>query len=82
MIVKRLIINRHIKQSFSIILLFLIVGCATHPTVSTTRMEKGMSSYGYTLSAENILPYAWFRYATSNISNIGFRIGLPVYGTG
>ena len=41
-----------------------------------------MSSYGYTLSVENILPYAWFRYATSDISNIGFRIGLPVYGTG
>jgi len=82
MIVKRLIINRYIKQSFSIIILFLIAGCATHPTVSTTRMEKGMSSYGYTLSAENILPYVWFRYATSDIGNIGFRIGLPVYGTG
>ena len=77
-----MITRRHNNRSISIILLFLVVGCATHPTVSTTRMEKGMSSYGYTLSVENILPYAWFRYATSDISNIGFRIGLPVYGTG
>ena len=45
-------------------------------------MKKGMSSYGYTLSAENILPYVCVPYATSDIGNIGFRIRLPVYGTG
>ena len=66
----------------SAIVLLLFVGCATHPTISATRMEKGMSSYGYTLSVENVLPYVWYRYAISDISNVGFRIGLPVYGTG
>lgn len=62
--------------------LLLLAGCATHPTVSTERMAKGESQYGYTLSVENVFPFIWYRYALSDKSDVGFRVGLPIYGSG
>jgi len=66
---------------FLSIVLF-VGGCATHPTVSTTRMEEGEKKYGWSWSAENIFPYYWYRYGLSDKSDIGLRVGLPIYGTG
>lgn len=63
-------------------LVILLAGCATHPTVSPTRMKKGDSRYGYTLSTENLFPYLWYRVGVSEVSDIGLRVGLPLYGTG
>lgn len=57
-------------------------GCATHPTIGPERLAKGETSYGYTLSIENVVPYMWFRYGLNEISDIGLRVGLPLYGTG
>ena len=33
-------------------------------------------------SLENIFPYLWYRKGISNRSDIGFRVGLPIYGSG
>lgn len=60
----------------------LITGCATHPTPDLIRMQKGESAYGWSLAIENILPYGWYRWALSDNTSLGFRVGLPVYGTG
>lgn len=72
-------------KSFTLIFLALLIfytGCATHPTVSPKRLTEGESRYGYTLSIENVFPVMWYRKGISDVSDIGFRIGLPVYGTG
>lgn len=46
-------------------------------------MEKGETKYGYTLAAENFpFPYFWYRIGVSDISNLGFRVGIPIYGSG
>jgi len=60
----------------------LFAGCATHPTISPKRLKKGESRYGYTLSLENVFPYMWYRKGISEVSDVGIRVGLPVYGTG
>ncbi|NOZ73776.1 MAG: hypothetical protein GXO90_00105 [FCB group bacterium] len=62
--------------------LIIISGCATHPTPDLTRMKKGESTYGWSLAIENILPYGWYRWAVTDNTSLGFRVGLPVYGTG
>lgn len=64
-----------------LIVTFFLAGCATHPTVSTTPMEKSEKRYGWSWSAENVFPYFWYRYGLSDKNDIGFRVG-PVYGTG
>ncbi|RMF07361.1 MAG: hypothetical protein D6762_07730 [Candidatus Neomarinimicrobiota bacterium] len=60
----------------------LILSCASHPTPGLHRMSKGEVEYGWSLALENILPYGWARWATSDYTTLGFRLGLPVYGTG
>ncbi len=71
------------KRSFIIILISLFLsGCATHPTVSTTPMEKGEKKYGWSWSAENVFPYLWYRYGITDKDDIGIRVGPAIYGTG
>lgn len=73
----------HALPNLSFLLLgIFLAGCATHPTVSPVRMKKGDSRYGYTLSTENLFPYLWYRLALTDVSDIGLRVGLPLYGTG
>jgi len=62
--------------------LFYLTGCATHPTPGVTQMKQGETAYGYTLSIENVFPYVWYRTALTDMTNVGFRLGLPIYGTG
>ncbi len=61
---------------------FILVGCATHPTISPERLKPGETKRGYTLSTENFFPYLWYRKGLSDVSDVGFRIGLPIYGSG
>lgn len=62
---------------------FFITGCASHPTVGTGKMVKGETQYGYTVAAENFpFPYLWYRYGLSKWSNVGVRVGIPIYGSG
>jgi len=60
----------------------LMTGCATHPTMTSQILKTGQTSSGYTLSTENLIPYLWWRKGLSDKSSLGFRIGLPLYGTG
>ena len=60
----------------------LLVSCASHPTINPHLPEAGKVKKGYALSSENVVPYLWIRKGISNKSEIGFRVGLPVYGSG
>ena len=60
----------------------LLVSCASHPTINPHLPEAGKVKKGYALSSENVVPYLWIRKGLSNKSEIGFRVGLPVYGSG
>ena len=61
--------------------LFLF-GCASHPTINHHLPEPGKVKKGYALSTENVFPYLWIRKGLTDKSEIGFRVGLPIYGTG
>jgi len=45
-------------------------------------MAEGDVEYGYAFSVENVFPYLWYRKGISNRSDIGVRVGLPIYGSG
>lgn len=64
------------------VLLLMLGACASHPTPGMTQMKQGESTYGYTLAVENVFPYVWYRTALTDMTNIGVRVGLPLYGTG
>lgn len=70
------------KISTLLPVLFLWIGCATHPTISPELAPVGKTTWGYTLAVENAIPMVWFRRGLSDKSDIGFRIGFPLYGTG
>ena len=65
-----------------IILGIALTGCATHPTISPVPLKQGESYYGYTLSAENVLPLVFFRRGLTDKWDLGLRLGLPIYGSG
>lgn len=58
------------------------LGCAAHPTVADHTLEKGETYYGYTLSTENIFPVMFYRFGLSDVSDLGLRVGVPIYGSG
>ena len=62
--------------------LLILVSCASHPTINPHLPEPGKVKKGYALSSENVFPYLWIRKGLSDKSEIGFRVGLPVYGSG
>ncbi len=65
------------------VVMLLISGCASHPAVGNGRMEEGEKQYGYALAVENFpFPYIWYRYGINNWSNVGLRLGVPIYGSG
>ncbi|HHZ99486.1 MAG TPA: hypothetical protein EYN68_08090 [Candidatus Marinimicrobia bacterium] len=45
-------------------------------------MKKGEKYYGYTLSTENIFPVMFYRFGLSDVSDLGLRVGVPIYGSG
>ena len=67
--------------SIGLCFLFL-TGCASHPVINPHLPEPGKSKKGYALSVENVAPFVWYRRGISDKSEIGFRVGLPIYGTG
>jgi hypothetical protein len=56
--------------------------CATHPTVSPIPLKEGETYTGLTFSVENIAPVFVYRRGLSERSDVSFRVGLPIYGTG
>jgi len=71
-------------QKFLVISLWILsfYGCSSHPTVADRTMKKGETFYGYTLSVENVFPVLFYRYGLSDVSDVGFRLGVPIYGSG
>ncbi len=45
-------------------------------------MEKGETQRGFAFSLENVLPYYYHRYALTDESNVGLRVGIPIVGSG
>ena len=66
----------------TLLIIILLNSCASHPRIGTKRMEVGEVEYGYAFALENIFPYLWYRKGISDRSDIGFRVGLPIYGSG
>ncbi|SVA45352.1 uncharacterized protein METZ01_LOCUS98206, partial [marine metagenome] len=71
-----------IRLGSTLLIIMILNGCASHPRVATKRMEVGEVEYGYAFSIENIFPYLWYRKGISDRSDIGLRVGLPIYGSG
>ena len=66
----------------TLVIAIILSGCSSHPRVSSQRMAEGDVEYGYAFSVENIFPYLWYRKGISKRSDIGVRVGLPIYGSG
>ncbi|MEE2876358.1 MAG: hypothetical protein VX822_01060 [Candidatus Neomarinimicrobiota bacterium] len=60
----------------------LYLGCAAHPSIADHTLEKGEEYAGYSLSTENLFPVLFYRYGLSDVSDIGLRLGVPIYGSG
>ena len=62
--------------------LFLLFSCASHPVINPHLPKTGKAKKGYALSVENIAPFLWYRVGISDKSELGLRVGLPIYGSG
>lgn len=70
------------RRLHMIMLGLALTGCATHPTISPVPLKQGESYFGYTLSAENVLPLVFYRRGLTDKWDLGLRLGLPIYGSG
>ena len=70
------------RVASTLIIAIIFSGCASHPRVGSQRMAEGDVEYGYAFSVENVFPYLWYRKGISKRSDIGVRVGLPIYGSG
>ena len=71
-----------VRVACTLLIVIILSGCASHPKVSSQRMAEGDIEYGYAFSVENVFPYLWYRKGISKRSDIGVRVGLPIYGSG
>ena len=71
-----------VRIASTLLICIILNGCASHPRVGSQRMVEGDIEYGYAFSVENVLPYLWYRKGISKRSDIGVRVGLPIYGSG
>ncbi|MDP6593610.1 MAG: hypothetical protein QF613_05325 [Candidatus Marinimicrobia bacterium] len=65
-----------------VILAAVLFGCSAHPTVADHTLKKGEKYYGYTLSVENVFPVVFYRFGLTDYSDLGLRLGIPIYGSG
>ena len=71
-----------VRVASTLLICIILNGCASHPRVGSQRMAEGDVEYGYAFSVENVFPYLWYRKGISKRSDIGVRVGLPIYGSG
>jgi len=71
-----------VRVASTLLICLILNGCASHPRVGSQRMAEGDVEYGYAFSVENVFPYLWYRKGISKRSDIGVRVGLPIYGSG
>ncbi|SVB70550.1 uncharacterized protein METZ01_LOCUS223404, partial [marine metagenome] len=69
-----------------ILLLMAIIlwgtGCASHPPVLPQPPKEGETNMGFTFAAENVIPVIWWRYGINKYTDVGYRLGIPLSGTG
>ena len=70
------------KVIMILIVSLILCGCAAHPTISPIPLKKGESFSAITFSFENVLPIFVYRKGLSELSDVGFRVGLPICGSG
>ena len=74
-----------INQNLSILLMVVLLwgfGCASHPPVLPQVPVKGETNTGFSFSIENIIPVIWWRYGLNKYTDVGFKLGIPLSGTG
>ncbi len=74
-------INRNILI-LSFIIILWIGGCASHPPVLPQIPKEGVTSTGFSFSVENVIPVIWWKYGLNNYTEVGFKLGIPLSGTG
>lgn len=57
-------------------------GCASHPPAFPEMPKKGETNLGFSLSMENVIPVFWMRKGLGQYTDIGFRVGIPLSGSG
>ena len=67
---------------FLLLLALCFHSCASHPVVNPHLPEAGKTKRGYAVSLENVAPFLWYRVGISDKSELGLRLGLPIYGSG
>ena len=67
---------------FLLLLALCLQSCASHPVVNPHLPEAGKTKRGYAVSLENVAPFLWYRVGISDKSELGLRLGLPIYGSG
>ncbi|MBC8214645.1 MAG: hypothetical protein ISR90_06585 [Candidatus Marinimicrobia bacterium] len=70
------------KQLIFILIALILFGCSGHPTISPKPLRKGESYKALTFSAETGVPIYTYRLGLTNMTDIGIRFGLPLYGSG
>tara|TARA_B110000008_G_scaffold277310_1_gene318285 strand:- start:161 stop:814 length:654 start_codon:yes stop_codon:yes gene_type:complete len=66
----------------SYLILLLFSGCASHAPVLPQTPKKGEINTGFTFSVENVIPVIWWRYGINKYTDIGYRLGIPLSGSG
>ena len=74
--------KKNIYLIFLLAITIFFIGCASHPVVHPGTLKKNEQVWGYSLAAENVFPVVWFRKGLDQDTELGYRIGLPIYGTG
>tara|TARA_S200000501_G_scaffold42196_1_gene34240 strand:+ start:1652 stop:2338 length:687 start_codon:yes stop_codon:yes gene_type:complete len=65
-----------------LIICVFLIGCASHPVINPHLPAPGKIKKGYAVSLENVAPYLWYRVGVNDKSELGIRVGMPIYGTG
>ena len=71
----------------NLIILFIAIflwgaGCASHPPVLPQVPVEGETNMGFSFAAENVIPVIWWRHGLNQYTDIGFKLGIPLSGTG
>ena len=74
--------NIYKLKLLSVILYLFFSGCASHAPVLPQTPKKGETNMGFSFSAENVIPVIWWRYGLNKYTDIGYRLGIPLSGTG
>ena len=58
------------------------IGCSSHPPVLPQTPRDGVTNMGFQFSIENVIPVIWWKHGINDYTEIGFKLGMPLSGTG